>query len=92
MDGAHQSNVRSAITKVMPDLPASVLDIIQETLQSLGVETTEDLQFIQEADLLSVLRPIQARKLVPGDKPVSTIQHTLFSSITKDKTAFYTFT
>lgn len=78
MDDAHQSNVRSAITKVMPDLPASVLDILQETLQSLGVETTEDFQFIQEADLLSVLRPIQARKLVAAWKQTSKYISTKF--------------
>lgn len=64
MDCAEQSNLRSAITKVLPELPAAVLNIVEETLQTLGVETTEDLRFIQEADLLSVLRPIQARKLV----------------------------
>lgn len=62
MDDAHQSNVQSAITKVIPELPASMLDILEETLQSLGVETTDDFQFIQEADLLSILRPIQAWK------------------------------
>lgn len=68
MDDAHQSSIRSAITKVLPDLISSVLDILEETLQSLGVETTEDFHFIQEADLLSVLRPIQARKLVAAWK------------------------
>ncbi|XP_022077878.1 uncharacterized protein LOC110971785 [Acanthochromis polyacanthus] len=64
MDDAEQSNICSAITKVLPDLPTSVLNTVEEMLQSLGVETTEDFQFIQEKDLLSVLRPIQARKLV----------------------------
>lgn len=68
---AHRSSIRSTINKVLPDLPASSLDILEEALQSLGVETTEDFQFIQEADLLSVLRPIQARKLVAAWKQTS---------------------
>lgn len=71
MDDSEQSNIRSAITKVLPDLPASILNLVEETLQSLGVETTEDFHFIQEADLLSVLRPIQARKLVTAWKETS---------------------
>ncbi|KAL6465864.1 hypothetical protein MHYP_G00259970 [Metynnis hypsauchen] len=64
MDDAEHSNIHSSITEVLPDLPGAILDILEETLQSLGVQTTEDFPFIQEADLLSVLRPIQARKLV----------------------------
>ncbi|KAK2885101.1 hypothetical protein Q8A73_021575 [Channa argus] len=68
MDYADKSIIRRAIVKVLPDLPASVLDIVEETIQSLGVETTEDFHFIQEADLLSALRPIQARKLVAAWK------------------------
>ncbi len=71
MDDAEQINIRSAIKKVLPDLAASILDILVETLQSLGVETTEDFPFIQEADLLSTLRPIQARRLVAAWKQTS---------------------
>ena len=67
----HQNGIRVAITVVLPDLPASVLEILEDTLQSLGVETTEDFQFIQEADLLSALRPIQARKLLAAWKQTS---------------------
>lgn len=61
MDDREQSNIRSSIAKVLTDLPGSLLSIVDETLQSIGVKTTEDFQFVQEADLLSVLRPIQAR-------------------------------
>ncbi|XP_056455373.1 uncharacterized protein LOC130389569 [Gadus chalcogrammus] len=35
-----------------------------ECLQGLGVEDLEDLTYLQESDLLSVLRPIEARKLL----------------------------
>lgn len=66
-----QNIISNAIITVLPDLPASILHIVLETLQSVGVETTEDLAFIQEADLLSALRPIQARKLVAAWKQTS---------------------
>ena len=71
MDNPEQINISSAITNVLPDLPASILDNLMETLQSLGVETSEDFHFIQEADLLSTLRPIQARRLVAAWKQTS---------------------
>lgn len=56
---------------MLPDLSASILEIVLEALQSLGVETSEDLQFISETDLNSVLRPIQARKLLAAWKQTS---------------------
>ncbi|XP_075951552.1 uncharacterized protein LOC142954433 [Anarhichas minor] len=68
MDDEDQSDIRCAITKVLPDLPTSILNTLDETLQLLGVETPEDFHLIQEGDLLSALRPIQARKLVAAWK------------------------
>lgn len=35
-----------------------------EHLQGLGVEDLEDLNYVQESDLHSVLRPVEARKLL----------------------------
>lgn len=64
-------SIRSSITKVLPDLSALILEIVLEALQSLGVETSEDLQFISETDLNSVLRPVQARKLLAAWKQTS---------------------
>lgn len=61
-------DIRSFISKVLPDLPGSILSIVEETLQSLGVDTLDDFQFVKEADLLTVLRPVQARKLVASWK------------------------
>ena len=58
------SFLRSAITEALPDLPEVSKDILEETLQSLGIETHDDFQFVKEEDLLTALRPIQARKLV----------------------------
>lgn len=71
MDDVEPSNISSAITNVLPDLPTSNLNIVLETLQSLGVGATEDLQYIKEADLLTVLRPVQARKLLAAWKQSS---------------------
>lgn len=59
-----KSFLHSAITEALPDLPDVSREILEETLQSLGVETHDDFQFVKEEDLLSALRPIQARKLV----------------------------
>lgn len=53
-----------AIMEVLPELPAVTKDILEEHLQSIGVETYNDLHFIEEADLKIVLRPVQARKLL----------------------------
>lgn len=59
MDESTQKSLSSAIADVLPDISASKLNLVVDTLKSLGVETTHDFQFVQEADLLSVLRPIQ---------------------------------
>ncbi|KAL6469249.1 hypothetical protein MHYP_G00227730 [Metynnis hypsauchen] len=66
-----RDDIRSSISSVLPDLPGSILNIMEETLQSLGVGTIDDFQFVQEADLLYVLQPIQARKLLASWKQTS---------------------
>lgn len=81
------------VEKVLPDLPASIFNIVEAALQSLGVETSENFHFIQEADLLSVLRPIQARELVAAWKQTSiyiyiSIYFFRFCVTPNDKSAF----
>ncbi|XP_071315412.1 uncharacterized protein [Trachinotus anak] len=56
--------LRSAINEVLPDLAEVSKDILEETLQSLGIETSDDFQFLEENDLITALRPIQARKVL----------------------------
>lgn len=68
MSGSKKTFLRTAVNEVLPDLPEMSKDILEEHLQSLGVDTDEDLQFIEEADLLTVLRPIQARKVLAAWK------------------------
>lgn len=61
IDMAESQKISSA---VFPDLPVAVLNSVVDTLKALGAGTTDDLQYITEADLLPVLKPIQARRLV----------------------------
>lgn len=60
--------LRTAINEVLPDLPEVTKDILEETLQSIGVETNDDFQFIEESDLHSALRPVQAQKAIAAWK------------------------
>lgn len=57
--GYTQSIVPSAISSVVPDLPEVTKDILEKHLTSLGIETYDDVQFMEETDLLSALRPTQ---------------------------------
>lgn len=73
------TNIRSTITEVLPGLSEVSKDILEETLQSLGVETHDDFQFIKEEDLLSALRPIPAWKLVAAWSKFSIAVHDVTS-------------
>lgn len=53
-----------AITEALPQLQAINKNILEEHLQSIGVETYDDLRFVTEADLMTALRPVEARKLL----------------------------
>lgn len=71
MDDDSQSLTRRVIYEGLADLPVSTLQTLEDTLESLGVETNEDFQYINENDLRSVLTPIQARKLLKASKQTS---------------------
>lgn len=58
-----QTFLESAM-EVLPELSTGNKSILEEHLQSIGVETCDDLQFVTEADLMTVLRLVQARKLL----------------------------
>ncbi|KAK2843764.1 hypothetical protein Q7C36_011979 [Tachysurus vachellii] len=64
MSDSEQTFLDVAIMEVLPQLQAINKNILEEHLQSIGVETYDDLMFITEADLLTALRPVQARKLL----------------------------
>lgn len=50
--------------EVLPELHAVNKNILEEHLRSIGVETCDDQRFVTEADLMTALRPVQARKLL----------------------------
>ncbi|GAA6110949.1 uncharacterized protein LOC113115322, partial [Tachysurus ichikawai] len=63
------------IENVFPNPITSKLAL--EGLNSLGVETIDDLQFLKEDDLGGFLRPIEARKLIAQIPNIaSTLQNT----------------
>lgn len=43
--------LHSAINEVLPDITEVSKDILEETLQSLGIETSDDFKFLEESDL-----------------------------------------
>nr|XP_055067938.1 uncharacterized protein LOC129449179 [Misgurnus anguillicaudatus] len=64
-----QSALSSFLTSTLPKLRE--LDPLLEALQELGVHDLEDLNYIQESDLLHVLKPVEARKLISHFKTTS---------------------
>ncbi|KAI5613969.1 hypothetical protein C0J50_11194, partial [Silurus asotus] len=66
----------------------SVLQSVVETLNSLGVSSPEDFRYVQEADLLPVLRPIRARKLVSAWRQINSCSGTQSSSCSSSSPTF----
>uniref|UniRef100_A0A8C4RPV3 Si:dkey-15h8.17 n=1 Tax=Erpetoichthys calabaricus TaxID=27687 RepID=A0A8C4RPV3_ERPCA len=60
-------DIREVVLSILPSLSNESLTSLLERLEELGVESREDLAFVQEKDLEKYIRPIQCRKL-----PVST--------------------
>jgi len=54
----------SSIAEILPNLPSTHISRLLETLEENGVECEDDLKHVTEADLLPILKPIQARKLL----------------------------
>lgn len=61
---AESQTISDAVAAVLPELPEQVLKSVEDTLKALGAMTADDFQYITEGDLLPVLKPIQARRLV----------------------------
>lgn len=64
MSHLEQSFLDDAILEVLPELPAVNRNILKDHFESIGVETYEDLRFVTEDDLMKVLKPVQARKVL----------------------------
>ncbi|KAI4886137.1 hypothetical protein NFI96_015285 [Prochilodus magdalenae] len=95
MGESEVQKISSAITAVFPDLPVAVLNSVIDTLKALGAETTDDLQHITEGDLLPVLRPIQARRLIvswgQNSKSVNVVFRYSNSNLSVSLSRFYMF-
>lgn len=57
-------NAKEEIMLALPLLEQNDLNNIMKKMTALGVESFSDLSFLTESDLLGILKPIQARKLV----------------------------
>ncbi|XP_051788930.1 uncharacterized protein LOC114658794 [Erpetoichthys calabaricus] len=55
------------IRSVFPNLNNEDLKVIVEKIQDLGVYHAEDVKYIKEEELLGVLKPVQARKLISSN-------------------------
>lgn len=55
--------LEGCIQKALPNLPDSQVQSILSVLDKLGVETEDDLHFVQPSDLEN-LPPVKARKLL----------------------------
>ena len=63
------NTLEDIICQLMPSLSEGVIQQVSQELIATGVERDEDLQYIKEGDLVPILRPIQARKLIEKWKP-----------------------
>ncbi|KAM7299048.1 sterile alpha motif domain-containing protein 3 isoform X1 [Ixodes scapularis] len=73
--------VKEQIIAALPNLTSGEVESVLNKFMSLGVERPNDLNFLTEGDLASILKPIQARKLVAYLKP----QNRLTESLQKKK-------
>ncbi|XP_039592264.1 uncharacterized protein LOC120515387 [Polypterus senegalus] len=61
-------DIREVVLSILPSLSNESLTSLLERLEELGVESREDLAFVQEKDLEKHIRPIQCRKLLNSIK------------------------
>ncbi|KAI4898988.1 hypothetical protein NFI96_028833 [Prochilodus magdalenae] len=71
MGESEVQKISSAIAAVFPDLPVAVLNSVIDTLKALGAETTDDLQYITEGDLL----PERERERERESSVLSSLNH-----------------
>lgn len=57
-------DIKQAVLSVLPSLPEDKLQSLLNKLESIGVESLSDLQFIKEEDLSATITPIQCRRLI----------------------------
>lgn len=60
--------MKNIIKKLLPTLEEGRLDSVAQMLLESGIESIDDLEYVQESDLISLLKPIHARKLLAAWK------------------------
>ncbi|CAM4566857.1 unnamed protein product [Leuciscus chuanchicus] len=66
---AASEEISKAVLAALPGLPPDTLTSLMTGLESLGVQSREDLYYLKEDDLLIYLRPIQCRRLICAFTP-----------------------
>lgn len=56
--------IKETIQDILPTLTPQLLEEVCEHLSSIGVETVNDIHYVQASDLTPMLKEIQARKLI----------------------------
>jgi hypothetical protein len=64
MDSQFQAVSPSNIVSVLPNLAADAINNVVAKLDDIGIEIVDDLQHVEQQDLVPLLKPIQARKIM----------------------------
>lgn len=56
--------IKQKVGQVLPKLDEATLKLVLEKIEECGVEDVDDVKYIQESDLTSILKPVQVRKLL----------------------------
>ncbi|CAL1275738.1 unnamed protein product [Larinioides sclopetarius] len=58
-------NICIKILQILPKLEPNTLDSLMKRLEDIGVVAAEnDLKYVQESDITTIIRPIEARKVI----------------------------
>ena len=60
--------IRQAVQAILPSLTDEKLTEVCERIEEVGVESVADLQYCTEDDLITVLQPIQIRRMLTAWK------------------------
>lgn len=59
-----KATIRNAVSMALGSVAESLIEEIINNVVEIGVESVEDLKLLTEKDLVPLLKPIQARKLL----------------------------
>ncbi|CAL1268613.1 unnamed protein product [Larinioides sclopetarius] len=57
-------NICIKILQILPKLEPNTLDSLMKRLEDIGVAAENDLKYVHECDLTTIIRPIEARKVI----------------------------